>query len=173
ELTLTSLSNWQTEVNAAKSGSWRDALVYDRQEKWDYYHDTLLAVKCTVVLDEISAKNTYTLFSKSILSVQDIYVNGEKIAENIQRDAPQSFVLDSKLLKSGENEIFFIGKKIKKSYQWDEPNTDPGVVGVKIPAKNYSRNLFSGKALVIVKTKGEAVLRATSEGLKMAEILIK
>lgn len=173
ELSLSDLNNWKSEISASKPSDWRDALVYDRNEKWDFYHDTLLAVKCTVVLDEISAKNTYTLFSKSILSVQDIYVNGEKIAENIQRDAPQSFILDSKLLKSGKNEIFFIGKKIKKSYQWDEPNTDPGVVGVKIPAKNYSRNLFSGKALVIVKTKGKAVLRATSEGLKTAEISIR
>ncbi|MCR4560199.1 MAG: hypothetical protein K5685_08980, partial [Bacteroidales bacterium] len=95
------------------------------------------------------------------------------IASGIKRDEPQSFTLDSKLLKTGKNEIFFIGKKIKKSYQWDEPNTDPGVVGVKIPAKNYSRNLFSGKALVIVKTKGKAVLRATSEGLNMAEIAIQ
>ena len=173
ELSLSDLNNWKSEISASKPSDWRDALVYDRNEKWDFYHDTLLAVKCEVLLDEVSNKNTYTLFSKSILAVQDIYVNGEKIASGIKRDEPQSFTLDSKLLKTGKNEIFFIGKKIKKSYQWDEPNTDPGVVGVKIPAKNYSRNLFGGKALVIVKTKGEAVLKASSDGLKTAEISIR
>lgn len=176
ELSLSDLNNWKSEVSASKPSDWRDALFYDRNEKWDFYHDTLLAVKCEVLLDEVSDKNTYTLFSKSILAVQDIYVNGEKIASGIKRDEPQSFTLDSKLLKTGKNEIFFIGKKIKKSYQWDEPNTDPGVVGVKIPAKNYSRNLFSGKALVILKVKpehGEVVLKAVSDGLKEGKIQIK
>jgi beta-galactosidase len=176
ELTLKSLNNWQSQVAAAKQSDWRGALVYDRNERWDFYHDTLLAVKCEADLGETVPENTYTLFSKSILAVQDIYVNGEKVAENIQRDALQSFTLDRKILKSGKNEIFFVGKKIRKAYQWDEPNTDPGVIGVKTPAKNYSRNLFSGRALVVVRTKpngGETVLKATSDGLKEARIVIK
>ena len=176
ELTLTSLNNWQAQVNSAKSTDWRDALVYDRKERWDYYHDTLLAIRCEVVLDEIDPKNTYSLFSKSILVVQDIYINGEKIAADIQRDAPQSFTLDSKILKKGKNEVMFVGKKIRKSSRWDEPNTDPGVIGVMVPARGYTRNLFSGKALVVVKIQpqaGEVILKATSDGLKGAQIKIK
>jgi len=176
ELTLETIENWQSQVNASKPSDWREALVYDRKERWDWYHDSLLVVKCEFVLDDVLQENSYSLFSKSILSTQDIYINGTLVAKGILRDKPQSFSLDKNILRKGKNEVYFVGKKIKKSNRWDEPNTDPGVIGVEVPAKNYSRSLFSGKALVVIKTKpenGVITLKATSDGLSSASISIK
>ena len=127
-------------------------------------------------MDDVLQENSYSLFSKSILSTQDIYINGTLVAKGILRDKPQSFSLDKNILRKGKNEVYFVGKKIKKSNSWDEPNTDPGVIGVEVPAKNYSRSLFSGKALVVIKTKpenGVITLKATSDGLSSASISIK
>ena len=176
ELTIKDLNDWQNEVSQAQSSDWRDALTYDRNERWDYYHDTLLAIKAEFNLDDINSQDVYTLFSKSILAVQSIYINGKLIKKNINRDEPQAFTIESNILKKGKNEIYYVGKKIRKSYQWDEPNTDPGVIGVKRQEKNYSRNLFAGKALVIIKTNPDSkepiVLKANSSNLTGSELKI-
>ncbi len=176
ELTLKDLASWQSEIAAAKPSDWRPALVYDRNERWDYYHDTLLVVKSSFNIDNFANNATFTLYSKSILLDQDIYVNGQKIASNIKRDAPQEYKLDRKILHAGENTVYYVGKKIPKSNSWDEPNTDPGTVGERIPAAQYSRSLFSGKALVVIKTDGtpgSVTLTAQSDGLKEAKLTIK
>lgn len=176
ELTITNLNNWENEVKNSKQSDWRVALFYDRTEKWDYYHDTLLVVKAEVNIDNLNEKNTYNLYSKSILLNQSIYINGQKVASNIKRDEIQSFLLDNKILRKGKNEIVYVGQKIPKSSRWDEPNTDPGCIGETIPANNYNRSLFNGSALVIIKTlpqKGEIKLTAKSKGLKDGELKIE
>ncbi|MBQ2096598.1 MAG: hypothetical protein II480_00355, partial [Bacteroidales bacterium] len=116
------------------------------------------------------------LYSKSILLDQDIYINDVKVASGIKRDAPQQFAIDRSILHPGKNIVHYVGKKIRKAYEWDEPNTDPGTVGVKIPAGQYNRSLFSGKALVVIKTTGKPgtiTLTAKSNGLKEGKITIK
>ena len=176
ELTVKDLNNWQAEIEAAAPSDWRAPLAYDRKERWDYYHDTLLVVKAEFTIDDFANNAKFTLFSKSILLDQDIYINDTKIASGIKRDAPQQYALDRSILRPGKNIVYYVGKKIRKAYEWDEPNTDLGVVGEKIPAAQYSRSLFSGKALVVIKTNGKpgtVTLTAQSNGLKDAKISIK
>ena len=176
ELTISDTINWKKETKDAKPSQWRDALVYDRNEKWYDYHDTILAIKAEFDIDNFDTKNTYTLFSKSILLNQNIYINGVEIASNIQRDAQQSFLIDNKILHKGKNEIIYIGQKIRKATRWDEPNTDPGCIGETIAAKQYKRSMFNGLALVILKTKpqqGEIKLTAKSQGLKTGELILR
>jgi len=176
EITVKDLNNWQSEIAAANASDWRAPLVYDRKERWDYYHDTLLVVKAEFNIENLADKAAFTLYSKSILLDQDIYINGTKIASNIKRDAPQEFALDRKILKQGINTVYYVGKKIRKINRWDEPNTDLGTIGERIPAAQYSRSLFSSKALVIIKTNGKPgtiTLTAQSDGLKEDKISIK
>lgn len=175
ELTLSDLKNWRKEIENSKPSDWRDALVYDRKERWDYYHDTLLVVKAEFNIDNFDNDASFTLYSKSILLNQTIYINDYEIAHDIKRDAPQEYKLDRSILHKGVNTVYFVGQKIPKSNVWDEPNTDPGIVGEAIPAKQYSRSLFSGKAIVVIKAKqgGVITLTAKSDGLKDAKITIK
>ncbi len=176
ELTVRDLKNWQTEIASAAASDWRTALVYDRNEKWYDYHDTLLVIKAEFEIDNFADNAKFTLYSKSILLDQDIYVNDQKVASAIKRDSPQQFDLDRRIFRPGKNTVYYVGKKIRKAYQWDEPNTDPGVVGERIPEAQYSRSLFSGKALVVVKTNGKSgavVITAKSDGMKEAKVVIK
>ncbi|MCR5455477.1 MAG: DUF4982 domain-containing protein, partial [Bacteroidales bacterium] len=176
EMTVKNLATWQQEMEAAKESDWRAPLVFDRKERWDDYHDTLLVVKAEFNIDNFADNAAFTLYSKSILLDQDIYINGTKIASGIKRDAPQEFRLDRKILHQGVNTVYYVGKKIRKSSRWDEPNTELGTVGEKIPEGKYSRSLFSGKALVVIQTNGKSgsvTLSAKGEGLKDAKITIK
>ncbi len=176
ELTVSSLANWQAEVESAKMKDWRQALVYDRSEKWYDYHDTLLVVRCGFEIPDFADNASYMLYSKSILMDQSIYVNGTLVARNIQRDAPQQFKIDRNILREGKNEICYVGQKIRKGYEWDEPNTDPGCVGQMVPAAQYSRSLFSGKAMVVVKTTGKPgsiTITAKGDGLKEGKVTVK
>lgn len=175
EMTIKNIDNFKIEIANSQIADWRNALVYDRNERWDYYHDTLLAVKGEFIVDNITDSDQLTLFSKSILFVQNIYVNGHEIAKNIKRDEFQEFKIDKSYLKEGKNEILYVGKKIRKSSRWDEPNTNPGVVGRFAPADQYKRKLFNGKALLVVKVpKGSDGLsvNAQSDGLKSSLINI-
>jgi beta-galactosidase len=55
------------------------------------------------------------------------------------------------------------------------PNTDPGVNQLTIPAPQWKRSLFSGKAQVIVQSRtdaGQIKLTARSKGLISSELLI-
>lgn len=176
EMTVKSLSSWKQEMESAKASDWRNALVNDRNDRWDNYHDTLLVIKGEFSVSDIHDGDEFSLYSKSILYTQDIYINGQLIAKDIKRDAPQSYKLDNSLIKKGKNEVIFVGKKIKKAYEWDEPNTDPGVVGQSMKESQYSRRLFNGKALVIIKADklgtGAITLTAKSSGLKSASVTI-
>lgn len=176
ELTLQTLEGWSDDVAKAKRSDWRAPLVNNRSEKWYDYHDTLLAVSGEFYVQKLDKDHKLTLYSKSILEDQTIFVNNIQVAHNIKRDSPQAIALDHTVIQEGTNEIIFVGKKFRKGYEWDEPNTDPGCVGQVIPAKGYSRNLFSGKALVVIKTNGKpgvVTLTATGNNLKEAKIQIK
>jgi len=176
ELTVSNLANWSAEVSASKDNEWRPALFYDRNERWDYYHDTLLVVRGDFDIEDFDERAQFKLFSKSILLDQSIYINGTLVAKDIKRDAPQSYAIDRKILRKGKNEICYVGKKIRKANRWDEPNTDPGCIGVQIPARQYTRSLFSGKALVVVRTSGKPgsiTVSAKGDGLREAKISVR
>ena len=99
------------------------------------YKDTLLVVRGTIVLPEFSNEAVINLFTKSILEGQSIYLNGHLIAANIKRDDPhQSFRIDHSIIKPGLNVYAVTGQRFRKTYQWDEPNTDPGLIQVIEPA---------------------------------------
>ena len=69
-----------------------------------------------------------------------------------------------------------MGQRFRKINQWDEPNTDPGLVQVIYPAEQWKRKLFSGLAQVIVqsiKEAGEITLTASSPLLEPSTIKIK
>ena len=69
-----------------------------------------------------------------------------------------------------------MGQRFKKKYQWDEPNTDPGLVQIIYPSLQWKRKLFNGLAQIIVQSSrqpGRIIVKATADGLKQAEIEIE
>ncbi len=172
ELVVSGL-NGRSEVDPGVDVSaWKPALKSKRSDDWRAYIDTLLVVRGTFVLDDITNETEINLFTKSIVENQCVYVNGHLLASNIKRDAPnQSFRLDHKMVKLGQNVYAVVGKRFRRTHQWDEPNTDPGLVQTVSPSPQWKRRLFHGLAQVIVQSTrqpGELILRATAEGLQEA-----
>lgn len=128
-------------------------------------------------LNSFNEKSKVTLFTKSLSENQSVYVNGCKIAEGIERDAPgQMFVLDRTVFRPGKNVYAIVGPPLVKHQMWEELNTEPGIVQVVTPAKPWKRCLFNGLAQVIIQATdeaGEVVLSAESPGLKKAELKIQ
>lgn len=176
EATIASLSDTSLTSFEIAHSSWKDAFSV-RHKDWRIYADTLLTVRGEFYLNDFTEKTRVTLFSKSILENQTIFINGHRIATNLLRDDPnQSFILDHKILRKGRNVIAFVGQRFRKKHMYDEPNTDPGLIQVWYPAPQWHRKLFNGWAQVIVQStgqKGEVVLRCESEGLKAAEIRLR
>jgi beta-galactosidase len=123
------------------------------------------------------SNSSITFFYKSIGELQHIYVNGVEVGNNLKySDEGNSFILDHKILKEGRNQIDIIASPIKKKYDWDNVNSNPGVVQLYTPSLTYGRKLFSGYAQVIVqgtKEAGEITLTASGEKLKASTIKIK
>lgn len=118
-----------------------------------------------------------TLFYNCIGDLQTIYVNGNPISDELNKNEKEryTFELEASTLKPGKNEVAIVATPYKVKNSWDSPNTNPGVVQVIVPAENYSRSLFSGYAQVIVQTTkeaGEIKLTAKSEGLKAETYMI-
>jgi len=68
-----------------------------------------------------------------------------------------------------------VGKRFKKRSEWDELNTNPGVIQVVTPAKPWKRKAFNGLAQVIVQSSqqpGEIILKASALGLTPTSIKI-
>lgn len=173
ETTLTQLSDWP---KVAATASWKPAFQSSRNDDWREYKDTLIAVKSVFKIEKLEKGTKFTLFSKNIVDGQSIYVNGHLIASDIKRrEANKELVLDPSYLKEGENEYVATGKRFRKRSQWDEPNTDPGVIQIITPAGKWTRKAFNGLAQVIVqatKEPGEIKLKVTAPGLNEANILI-
>ncbi len=176
EKPVPSLENLNEINENVDDSNWIKAFSIKHKD-WRTYVDTLLVVRGTFTLPEINERTRVTLFSKSILENQSIYVNGVNIASNIKRDDPnQSFVLDHKILKPGNNTIAYTGQRFRLRYQWDEPNTDPGVISVWNPAEQWRRKLFNGYAQVIIQSTnkaGKIILKASSDGLKSTSLIIE
>lgn len=177
ELAVNNLNDRPEVAVGYNDSTWKPALRSQRSDDWRVYVDTLLVIRGTFELADLANETEVNLFTKSIVENQSIYVNGHLLASNIKRDAPnQSFRLDHKIIKPGRNEYAVVGQRFKKTYQWDEPNTDPGLVQTIVSSAQWRRSVFNGLAQVIVqstKQPGEIILKASAEGLRQTEIRIK
>ncbi len=139
--------------------------------------DTLIIIRASFQLPAITDNTTITLFTKSICDNQTIYVNGHLIAADIKRNAPnQDFKLAHNILKAGKNIYTAIGTPFVKTQQWENLNTNPGVVQIFIPAETWKRKVFNGLAQIIVQSAqqpAEITLTATSPALQPATVNIK
>jgi beta-galactosidase len=128
-------------------------------------------------LEEFTDATKITLFSKSLAINQSIYINGHLIADNIEREAPnQVYVLDNKILNPGKNVYAIKGSPLFKRTQWEDLNTDPGLIQVITPEPVWKRKTFNGLAQIILQSTtgvGEIKLTATSPGLTSKEIKIQ
>lgn len=174
EYVLKKISDWPLISVNVKEGDWKPAFQTDRNDDWRVYKDSLIAVRGYFELKEVKPEIMFKLFSKSIVDNQTIWINGKEIANNIAKNAPnQEFELDHSILKQGKNELVIVGQRFRKAYQWDEPNTDPGLIQVIVPSENWKRKAFNGYAQIIIQTQkqaGDITLTAYGEGLQSKSI---
>jgi beta-galactosidase len=172
ELPVEDLNSHPETAFGWDDSEWRPAFQ-SQSDDWHIYIDTLIVVRGGFQLDSLRDDAIVSLFSKSIVEDQSIYINGNLVAEKIERDAPdQAYVLDHSLLKEGWNEYAAVGIRFRLQHQWDSPNTDPGLVQVVYPADHWERKAFNGLAQILVQstgTEGDIRLIAESAGLKSAE----
>lgn len=170
--------NGRPEVAAGyDDAAWKPALQSQRSDDWRAYNDSLIVVRGTFELPGITEATEVNLLTKSIVESQSIYVNGHLLASNVRRDAPdQSFRLEHSALRQGRNVYAVTGQRFRKRFQWDEPNTDPGLVQTVSPSPRWKRHVFNGLAQVIVqstKQPGMLTLNASAEGLRQALVTIQ
>ena len=176
ELPIKNKNKCQETALGFDDSKWRNAYSVEPSD-WKEYRDTILVMRGEFILEDLVDESKISLFSKSILEDQSLYVNGKLIRSNIQKnETTQSFVLDHAILKKGKNEYAVVGQKIKKQNEWDSPNRDPGLIQIIYPVKLWSRNSFNGLAQLIVqstKTKGTITVKASAQGLQSAEKVIR
>jgi len=128
-------------------------------------------------LDYFTDKTTITFFSKSIVGDQSVYLNGKLLSMDLtEKDQNQVYVLDNNTLHKGINTLVFVGKPFVKKTEWEELNTNPGIIKVQNPALPWKRKTFNGLAQIIIKTTkqaGDITLTATSEGMITAVLKLK
>lgn len=168
ELPVENLVNRPEVKPEVDNAMWRNAFV-KLSDNWYEYLDTLLVIRGTFELPAFDEKTVLTLFGKSIVENQTVYINGHLLADDIKRDAEgQSYKIQNSWLKPGKNTYAVTGQRFKKKYQWDEPNTNPGIIQVVYPDPHWERTTFNGLAQVIIqsgKTPGTIKLKVTSDGL--------
>ncbi|HNW60751.1 MAG TPA: beta-galactosidase GalA [bacterium] len=177
ELVLESLEDGAVQAAAASPAAWKAAFRSERNADWRAYQDSLIAVRGTFSLEGASAQTSVTLFAKCVVEDQAILINGHPIAAGFGRDDQlPGFRIDPAFLHAGANECLFLGKRFRKRYQWDEPNTDPGVVQLFTPAAPWKRRAFNGVAQVLVQAgdaAGEITLTAAVPGLAPALLRLR
>jgi beta-galactosidase len=175
ELVLKSLDSWPAVSVTAAESDWKPAFIGNRNQDWRVYKDSLIALRGSFELADLNENTIVNLFAKSIVSNQSIYINGHLLASNLKRNDAQSFKLDKATIKKGKNEYVVVGQRFRKRSEWDEPNTNPGIIQVVNPADAWKRKAFNGLAQVIIqstKESGEIILTATSGGLAPATLKI-
>ncbi len=177
ELAVNNLNDRPEVASGFDDSAWKPVLKSQRSDDWRVYTDSLIVIRGTFELPDITNETEVNLFTKSIVENQSIYVDGHLLASNIKRNAPnQSFRLDHNRITSGKNGYAVIGQRFRKASQWDEPNTDPGLIQIINPAGQWKRKTFNGMAQIIVQSTrrlGEITLSATSPGLKPAIMKIQ
>lgn len=118
-----------------------------------------------------------TLFYKNIGLEQTIYINGREIASNLkQSETGRGFVIDKSILKPGKNLIAILATPIPKRFDWENVNTDPGLIQMITPSEPWKRKLFNGLAQVIIQTTkevGEITVTADAAGLKTGMLRLR
>jgi beta-galactosidase len=124
------------------------------------------------MLPENATASTITLFYKNIGREQSLYINGKEITRNQkENETGNGYLLDKKILQAGKNIITIVATPIPKQHDWDNVNTDPGVIQIFTAAQPWKRKLFNGLAQIIVQTTkeaGEISITASSQNLKTA-----
>jgi beta-galactosidase len=175
ELVLRSLDSWPAVASTASESDWKPAFRSNRNQDWRIYKDSLIALRGSFELLDLNDKTIVKLFAKSIVSNQTIYINGHLLASNLKLKDNQAFKLDPASIKKGKNEFVVIGQRFRKKSEWDEPNNNPGIIQVLVPAPQWKRKAFNGLAQIIIqsaKQSGEIILTAQSEGLTPAILKI-
>ena len=136
--------------------------------------DTLHSIG-NIGLADVPDNGRFRLFYKSIGTQQEIYLNGHLLGRPDDASPRSEFDVDRKWLHTGNNALEIIAKPFRKKFMWDEPNHDPGVLQVVVPAGTWKRHLFNGLAQVIIEDTGKPgsiLLTATSRGLTPATITL-
>jgi beta-galactosidase len=141
--------------------------------------DTLktAVIRGSFTLSDFTDETEISLWPKSLGEEQAIYVNGHLIAKNIERDDPvRQYKLDRAMLRKGKNVYAIAGTPLVRRYQYDDLNTDPGIIQVFTPSQPWKRRVFNGLAQVIVQSGqqvGEITLTATARGLSRGVLKIQ
>jgi beta-galactosidase len=141
--------------------------------------DTLktVIIRGSFNLPDLTDDKEISLWPKSLGEEQTIYINGHAIAKNIKRDDPvQKYKLDNSILHKGKNIYALVGIPLVARFQYDNLNTDPGIIQILMPSDNWKRKVFNGLAQVIIqadKQPGEIKITATSPGLSQAELKLQ
>ena len=127
-------------------------------------------------LPPLTENTSVSLWPKSLGEEQSIYINGTLVAPHIKRDDPvREFILGQSIIHGGKNIFTLVCKPLVKRFQYDNLNTDPGLIQVYKPADPWKRNVFNGLGQVIVqstKEPGTVILNAGAKRLKSASIQI-
>ena len=138
---------------------------------------SVIVIRGEFSLPALSQQTTVSLWPKSLGEEQTIYINGQRITGKIKRDdAVQEYSLNPSILHRGENIFAIVGKPLIKRFQYDNLNTDPGIIQTMKPADRWRRKVFNGLAQVIVqatKTPGVIDVQVSGEGLKPASVRIR
>lgn len=157
---------------------WPNAII---NESWNgiIFNDTCknMILQGKFNLPAFDDKTEITIYPKSLGEVQTIYINGVPVLQNMKRDDPNPEIrLDQTILYKGENVYTIVGKPFVKRYQWDNLNTNPGIIKIEKPAEAWKRSAFNGLAQIIVQSSfqpGEINLKASSPGLKDVSVKIQ
>jgi beta-galactosidase len=126
-------------------------------------------IRGTFNLPDLNSDTKISLFPKSLGEEQAVYANGQLIVKNVKRNDPvQKYKLDNSILRKGKNVYAIVGTPLAPRFQYDNLNTDPGIIKVFKLAETWKRKVFNGLAQIIVqstKESGEIILTAESEGL--------
>lgn len=147
----------------------RDQMIFPQEKT--------IVVRGEFNLPNFSDSAKIALYAKSLAINQTIYINGHRVAGKIKRDDPnQIFSLPHNILKPGKNVYAIIGSPLYKRSQWEELNTDAGIIQVITPQPVWKRSVFNGLAQIMVqsaKQSGDITLTATSAGLTKAILKLK
>ncbi len=136
----------------------------------------MMVIRGTFDLPDLTNETEISLWPKSLGEDQAVYVNGHLIAKSIKRDDPvRKYILDHATLCQGKNVYALVGTSLVKRFQYDNLNTDPGIIQMVQPAAPWQRRVFNGLAQVIVQSTmepGEIILTAISAGLTKSVVKI-
>ncbi len=162
----------EVEYDLPDESKWPDLFQGRNDDQGEVSKDkpSVRVIRCRFYLPQLDEYSEITLFPKSIVEGQAIYVNGHLIVDKIKRDDPgRAYALPKSILRKGRNIYAVIGTELLRRWKWENLNDDPGSIRTVIPAGQWKRSLFSGLAQVIVqsdKKAGAIVLKATSDGLE-------